>query len=247
MSASLQPEVSYEALFLRQASPADDCRLMLLQPENPQDIPGLHAFLRDYPFRHPPFYLPLSDFIVCLFSSDPQDEPLQLKQLGNRLLMDWERESSQPLSIVLFEARSTHMTLNEKYLLAKQALDIRFFKGSRQVSVVDGPVDWVIIDPFLTPAEQRAWIDMLHDGDREQIKEWMYRQYFASGSALSGAWTLADPADQHPGPGAPLHEIAPPRRRGIGKPVQPRVRNDFVQPDPLPDRSGVFAVHLRPA
>jgi DNA-binding NtrC family response regulator len=43
-TAGLQPEVSYEALFLRQASSADNCRLMLLQPENPQDIPGLHAF-----------------------------------------------------------------------------------------------------------------------------------------------------------------------------------------------------------
>ncbi|MCI1114009.1 hypothetical protein MOQ26_23645, partial [Stenotrophomonas maltophilia] len=61
---------------------------------------------------------------------------------------------------------------------ASQALNIRFFKGYRQVSVIQNRVNWKVIDPFLTPSEQRAWIDMLHDGNRDEIKQWMYQHFF---------------------------------------------------------------------
>lgn len=34
-----------------------------------------------------------------------------------------------------------------------------------------------MIDPFLTPSEQREWIDMLNEGDRDKIKQWMYKEF----------------------------------------------------------------------
>ncbi|MBO8163475.1 MAG: response regulator transcription factor [Brevibacillus sp.] len=171
------PAVSYRSLFLAQESTVGSYRLMLIQPESAAALPPLLSFLQTYPFHAPPVLLPLSDAIVCVFSATPEQPLPQLRHLGQRLLAEWEEKHAEPLSIVIYDADDPLSTLHQKYRHARQAQEIRFFKGYRQVSVVEGKVDWLMIDPFLTPAEQRAWIDMLQDGDREKIKRWMYREF----------------------------------------------------------------------
>lgn len=37
--------------------------------------------------------------------------------------------------------------------------------------------DWVHMDPFLTPPEQRAWVDMLTNLQIEKIKKWLYDEF----------------------------------------------------------------------
>ncbi|QQE75517.1 DNA-binding response regulator [Brevibacillus composti] len=174
---SLGSALSYRSLFLPLESPGKGLRLMLLQLEDTDKHGELLNFLETYPFREKPVLLPLSDVIVCIFSEE-KDTPLSAGQeIGKRLLMDWEEQHAEPLSLVLYDSTDEMLSLNQKYRYAVEALDIRFFKGYRQISTVQNKVNWAVIDPFLTPAEQRAWVDMLHDGDREQLKQWMYRQF----------------------------------------------------------------------
>ncbi|WP_257348457.1 helix-turn-helix domain-containing protein [Pseudalkalibacillus decolorationis] len=178
---STTPLISYRSLFLNQGETSENFRLMLMQLEHPTKNPVLLTFLNEYPFHIPPILLPLSDMIVCVFAFK-NHQPLQhLKHLGNRILMNWEEKHSEPMSIVIYDTDDPLLSLNQKYLHAKQALEIHFFKGYRQVSVIEGKVDWVTIDPFLTPSEQRTWIEMLNYADREQIKEWMYKEFLNKG------------------------------------------------------------------
>jgi two-component system response regulator YesN len=177
MAETAHPDISYRGLFLPNEMPGGQRQLMLMQLENPQKHPALLAFLDEYPFPAPPVLLPVSDLIVCVFSNADLQPLEQLKQMGKRLLMEWEAQHAEPLSLVIYDANDPTLSLHQKYLYAKQAVDIRFFKGYRQISVIEDEVDWVMIDPFLTPAEQRTWIDMLNDGDKEQIKGWMYREF----------------------------------------------------------------------
>jgi two-component system response regulator YesN len=172
-----QPVISYRSLFLPQETSGGHLQLMLMQLENPKKHPLLLSFLDEFPFPEAPVLLPLNDLIVCVFSIAGDDPVQLLKQLGKRILAEWEAVQSEPLSLVVYDSRDPSISLNEKYLHARQALEIRFFKGYRQVSVIRDKVDWVMIDPFLTPAEQRTWIEMLNDADREQIKQWMYREF----------------------------------------------------------------------
>ncbi|MFY0542649.1 helix-turn-helix domain-containing protein [Brevibacillus sp. H7] len=172
-----QPALSYRSLFLPQEASGGHLQLMLLQLENPKQHPLLLSFLDEFPFLEAPVLLPLSDLIVCVFSLAGEQPAQRLKQLGKRLLAEWEADHAEPLSLVVYDSHDPSISLNQKYLHARQALEIRFFKGYRQISVVEDKVDWVMIDPFLTPAEQRTWIDMLNDADREKIKQWMYQQF----------------------------------------------------------------------
>jgi YesN/AraC family two-component response regulator len=169
--------VSYRSLFLPLETPGRGLQLMLLQLEETARHGDLLTFLETYPFRDKPALLPLSDVIVCLFDLKNEAPLASLLEVGKRLLMDWEAQHSESLSLVLYDAEDQMLSLHQKYRYAVEALDIRFFKGYRQISVVENKVNWAVIDPFLTPAEQRAWIGMLHDGDREQVKQWMYRQF----------------------------------------------------------------------
>jgi len=172
-----QTTISYRSLFLPQETPGGHFQLLLLQLENPKKHPHLLSFLDDFPFGKAPVLLPLSDLIVCVFTMTSAEPVGSLQELGKRILAEWEAVQSEPLSLVVYGARDPSLPLNEKYRHARQALEIRFFKGYRQVSVVRDRVDWEMIDPFLTPAEQRTWVEMLNDADREQIKQWMYREF----------------------------------------------------------------------
>jgi two-component system, response regulator YesN len=171
------PPVSYRSLFLSQEAAGAANRLMLMQLENPKNNPILLSFLSDYPFHTPPVLLPLSERIVCVFTLNKDQPSYYLKHLGNRLLMEWEKHYSEPMSIVIYETEDPLLSLNQKYLHAKQALEICFFKGYRQISVIKEKVDWRVSDPFLTPEGQRTWIDMLNDADKVKIKEWMYSEF----------------------------------------------------------------------
>ncbi|MBY0052509.1 AraC family transcriptional regulator [Brevibacillus agri] len=171
-------EISYRDLFLPGQSPLGGHTVMLAQLEDAKRHPELLRFFADYPFRDEPVLLPTGDAIVAVFPAETALAWPQWHQFGKRLLMDWEATSDAPLFLVIYKAEDAGQSLQQKYEQASQALQLRFFKGYRQVSMVDGKVNWTMLDPFLTPAEQRAWIDMLHSGNREQLKQWLYAHFF---------------------------------------------------------------------
>ncbi|PLR78780.1 AraC family transcriptional regulator [Bacillus sp. V3-13] len=172
-----ESSISYRCLFVHEETPDVNYRLMLMQLENPKKLPLLLSFLQEYPFQYQPVLLPLSDMIVSVFSFANKLPFTHLKQTGNRILTEWEERFSEPISLVLYDSDDPFLSLNEKYLRAKQGLELRFFKGYRQLSVIEDKVDWVMIDPFLTPSEQREWIHMLNEDDRKKIKQWMYKEF----------------------------------------------------------------------
>lgn len=168
--------VSYLDLFFTRHTQARP--LMLAQLEDPKRHPELLRFFEEYPFRDKPVLLPLGETIVGVFPADSPVAPAGLNQIGKRLLMDWEANSDAPLFLVLYEPKNREQSLSESYADASSALPIRFFKGYRQVTVAEHRVNWTVLDPFLTPAEQRTWVDMLHEGNREALKQWLYTHFF---------------------------------------------------------------------
>lgn len=170
--------VSYRELFVPNPLNHKEQILLLAQLEETRHHPALLAFLQEFPFRQIPVLLPLTDVIVGVFDTQQGKESLaSMQQLARRILIEWEARHDSPLFLVVYEAQDQQKSLSEKYQDASQALQIRFFTGYRQVSVAEHVINWKTIDPFLTPAEQRAWVDMLHEGDEEGLKQWMYTQF----------------------------------------------------------------------
>jgi AraC-like DNA-binding protein len=89
----------------------------------------------------------------------------------------WEEEFSEPLAIVVHKGNASSQTLNQKYLQTRKILEFTYYKGYRQVVEFEDAPDWVHIDPFLAPPEQRIWVDMLTNVDLEKIKLWLYDEF----------------------------------------------------------------------
>lgn len=166
--------LSYSSLFLQEEQTAGDVSLMLLQTENPEKLTELVRFLTYYPFRKHPVILPLTDMVVCLFRSPTND----MKEEAWKILRDWEAASIEPLAAVIIPSDSGKTTVRDMYQTARRLLEVTFFIGYRQVILPKTAYEcWREMDPFLTPSEQREWIDMLNRFDKQKIKQWMHNEF----------------------------------------------------------------------
>ncbi|MGO4889738.1 helix-turn-helix domain-containing protein [Anaerobacillus sp. MEB173] len=165
---------SYRTLFLDEEQNTGDIALMLLHTENNKKLAELLQFLTYFPFREHPTILPLTDMVVCLFKKTTHN----IKEETLKIMREWEASSIEPLAAVIIPPNTKMKSIHEMYLAARRLLEITFFIGYRQVilpkEVYEG---WYEMDPFLTSAEQREWVDMLNSFDKQKIKQWMHQEF----------------------------------------------------------------------
>lgn len=165
----------YASLFFdTEVTVGNDISMMIVQPEDKQEIRELTEWLENYSFAQQPYILPLREHIVLLL-------PLYTSEMLHQEARHLEREASggheSRLFIVLSSIGYSSLTAHGCYEKALQALNMIFFKGYQQIVHIQDTPAFLEIDPFLTPAEQRAWMAMLEEGDRAAIKRWMYEQF----------------------------------------------------------------------
>ncbi|PTX60348.1 AraC family two component transcriptional regulator [Melghirimyces profundicolus] len=176
-SISHASPLSYRSLFLEEDRGTGT--LLLLQPESPDAIPSLYRFLENYPFQDPPFLFPLSDAVAAVFSRPrPEADHDRFPREGYALIREWLKRHRQSLFIAVCPPGREPPTLRGQYRLARQALPLRFYLGDQQVWTVEEPVRWTEIDPFLTPDEQRLWVEMLEQNDRDGIRAWVQEEFY---------------------------------------------------------------------
>lgn len=165
---------SYQTLFLDLEQNTGEIALMLLHPETNNKVADLLQFLTYFPFRDRPTILPLTDMVVCLFLNPTQ----HLRDEAWKVLTEWETSSFEPLAAVIIPANHEMKSVHEMYLDARRLLEMTFFIGYRQVILPkEGYESWYEMDPFLTSAEQREWVEMLNSFDKQKIKEWMHQEF----------------------------------------------------------------------
>lgn len=166
-------DLSYEALFISEPAVLEDHKIAVFKIENNDNVGMLFSFLSDYPFREYHGIFPLSDRVVLLFKETCQNS----KEQCQKAMRKWEEEFTDPLAIVVRNEKSPHISLNEKFLETQKMLEFTYYHGYRQIVEFEYTPDWVHIDPFLAPPEQRAWVDMLANHDIEGIKTWLYDEF----------------------------------------------------------------------
>jgi two-component system, response regulator YesN len=165
--------VSYQSLFVEEANKGKQYKLCILQTESKDSTLSLRHFLEEYEFSIRPDILPLTDLIVCVF----EDENPYIRQELNLLLLNWNERYEEPLAIVLHSLSDENLSLRQMYIQSRHALELTFYKGYRQIIAIDQEWKWGRIDPFLSPTEQRDWVEMLHNNNHEQMKSWMYQEF----------------------------------------------------------------------
>ncbi|SFS53759.1 response regulator transcription factor [Marininema halotolerans] len=175
-TASTSGKSGYPALFLDSETLDEEHLLYLIQPETIERLPALVPLLEQHPFYQTPHILPLDDAIACLIPTRANSTESLLRQQGYRLLDSWAASTGDGLTVVIHLPAPT-VTLRQQYLTARQALQWRFYRGTRQVISVTAPVRWQPLDPFLTPKEQQGWIEMLEQRDRVALGQWMHQEF----------------------------------------------------------------------
>jgi two-component system, response regulator YesN len=167
-------DVSYEALFITERAVREDYIITAFKSENTENIDVLYSFLTDFPFREIHGIFPLSDKVVLLFKEICRNA----KEQCQKAMRKWEEEFSDTLAIVIRNNKSLHqVSLNEKFLDTQKMLEFTYYRGYRQIVEFEFTPEWIHIDPFLAPPEQRVWVDMLTNHDLEGIKKWLYNEF----------------------------------------------------------------------
>ncbi|QKG84598.1 response regulator transcription factor [Kroppenstedtia pulmonis] len=172
-----QTSLSYQALFIDSHPDEKPGCLWVMQPEQVEQASILLDYLKDYPFQTQPHLFPLGDTIACFFPYQGKREGKNDHTEAHRLLSDWETHQSSSLIIALHSSTEPHLTLRQRYEITRGALELRFFTGYRQVWIAEELEPWRSIDPFLTPSEQREWLEMLDCFNQEKIKDWLYNHF----------------------------------------------------------------------
>jgi two-component system, response regulator YesN len=165
----------YASLFFdTEAATSDLMGMMVVQPEDEKGIRELAEWLEQYSFMQQPYILPLREHVVCLLPSYSSE---MIYSGAQRIVREAPGINCGKLFIAYTFIGYSGATIHSCYEKALHALKTIFFKGHQQiVQIQDAPV-FLDIDPFLTPAEQRVWVEMLEEGDKLAIKRWMYEQF----------------------------------------------------------------------
>lgn len=169
--------LGYSSLFSDQPFEGGIPSFLLFQPEHRSSNRKLYEWLKEYYLPYPFRCYALSDMVVCLMELPQESEYQILQTEGQRLIQRWQEEQQNRIIIAVYPSSVAAPSLHQMYLRTKDALKMQFFKGYQQLYWVDEVPSFIEIDPFLTPEEQRGWVERLESGDKEAIKTWVYQVF----------------------------------------------------------------------
>lgn len=165
-------DFSYEELFIDQGK-ENNSRIAAFQTENSEEVRTLSSFLSVFPFKEIYGIFPISDMVILLFEKKCENVIEQCQ----KAMSTWEESNSESLAIVVNNGISQTTTLRKKYIQIRKMLQFTYYKGYRQILSFEKEPGWEHLDPFLTPPEQREWVDMLSKFDIEKIKTGLYSEF----------------------------------------------------------------------
>ncbi|MEG0440393.1 MAG: AraC family transcriptional regulator [Solibacillus sp.] len=136
-------------------------------------LPLLYEKLYSFTFTTDQQLFALSDFVLCIQQTQKVEV---LQEEYHTFLLNWKAVTGEPLAIVINESLPYH-SLKETYLETKRLMEKVFFEGYDIVLVNNKENEQLELDPFLTPLEQRKWIEMLEKRDIKGIKDWVEQEF----------------------------------------------------------------------
>ncbi len=164
--------VWYESLFIDE-NVTFRFPVYLMKTESKSDLKELRFFIEQFDFYYKPLVFSTSDRIALVFQG-AFPEPVSQAQ---RFLREWEHDIGKSLVITVHNGEGEE-SLHQIYMNLRKTMEMTFFTGYQQVLSFANASDWRDIDPFLTMTEQRNWVYMLDESRIEEIKTWMYEQFF---------------------------------------------------------------------
>lgn len=163
--------LAYEDFFNR-AAPLGGITMAALVAAGREVYPALSEALKAYPFNEPVEVFNFSDFVLIVYRSE--DEGACMEEC-RKFYAAWNGQSEEPLSI--FVNANCGEAVKAYYQTTRQMTSLIFYEGYDIIVLERRLLEWTELDPFLTPLEQRIWIEMLEKKDAAAVRQWMEREF----------------------------------------------------------------------
>ncbi|MCM3790023.1 helix-turn-helix domain-containing protein [Domibacillus indicus] len=166
-------DIDYPDLFLKDKRHTNSISMIAFLTPSSETLYLVHDALQRHSFTGNKRILVFSDFILCV--QETKEEAL-IKEEYQTFLTRWKEHIDEPLAIVIKIAPAGH-SLKDIYEQTRQLTRRIFFEGYDIILAEEEEVYYREIDPFLTPLEQRQWIEMLEKRDINAIRSWIENEF----------------------------------------------------------------------
>ncbi|KXH79852.1 helix-turn-helix domain-containing protein [Sporosarcina sp. HYO08] len=165
--------IDYADLFFSERVQIEPITMAAFLPKQSSMLPLIYDDLKKFPFTKTHQFFALTDFILCVHDTKDKDF---FQEEYRKFLGQWKERVGEPLAIVYHEL-TTAQSIKETYEQTKQRTEEIFFEGYDIILSNEQQVQWLPMDPFLTPLEQREWIEMLEKRDAKEIRHWVEKEF----------------------------------------------------------------------
>ncbi|MBY0121227.1 response regulator transcription factor [Bacillus sp. S/N-304-OC-R1] len=165
--------IDYPDLFLSDHHYDERMIMVAFLTPNTDSLQLVYEALQRYPLPGKYKLFALSDFILCIQETEKAEA---LQEVYHSFLTRWKERIDEPLAIFI-NFDSTQKSLKNRYLETRQLTKRIFFEGYDIILAENNQMQSRELDPFLTPLEQRQWIEMLEKQNITAIREWVEHEF----------------------------------------------------------------------
>ena len=165
--------IDYPDLFLLDKNRSHSITMVAFLTPNAEALPLVYDALQRYSFPSNHKLFALSDFILCVQENEKIES---IRDVYHSFLSRWKERMDEPLAIVI-NVDSSKGSIKKTYQQTRKLKNRVFFEGYDIILEENKQMDPIGMDPFLTPFEQRQWIEMLETRNTKAIREWVEREF----------------------------------------------------------------------
>ncbi|MCG7335740.1 helix-turn-helix domain-containing protein [Sporosarcina sp. ACRSM] len=170
---STDASIDYADLFFLERERAESITMAAFLPKQSSVLPSIYDELQRFSFTKKHQLFALTDFILCVH--DTHDKVF-FQEEYRTFLGQWKERVGEPLAIVYHESAEVQ-SIKKTFEQTKERTEEIFFEGYDIILSTNQQVHWLPMDPFLTPLEQRQWIEMLETRDVKRIRHWVEKEF----------------------------------------------------------------------
>lgn len=165
--------IDYPDLFLTDQHLSIPITMVAFLTPNKDTLQLVYTSLQRYSFQGKYKLFALSDFILCVQETEKVET---FREVYHSFLTRWKERMDEPLAIVI-NYISSEDSLKKTYQQTRQLTKRIFFEGYDIILAENEQLTSQEMDPFLTPLEQRQWIEMLEKHEVKAIREWVEHEF----------------------------------------------------------------------
>lgn len=164
---------TYQDLLLTETFPDSPLLVSAIVSSNKEQGSEIVRTLEGFSFPTRFQVFPFSDFTLVVHRVNAQS---QLTEAYSSFYALWKQKSDTLLSFYLFESEKGP-SMRSLYQKMRRYQERIFYDGYDIVSVESQDLTWRELDPFLSPIEQRIWIEVLEKQDVKAIRDWLEQDF----------------------------------------------------------------------